>query len=230
MQKSITTILTQYKRPHLHALQVDSIRNQSVNSKIICWINGTTNPVKITGVEYITCDSNWKFHARFALSLVCQSYYISIIDDDIIPGKDWYKNCLKYEDSGILGASGVKLLSHWKTSYKPYTKYGHLENHNKELTEVDLVGHAWFFQKEFVRPMFSEEPYSYDNGEDIQLSALAKVKTYVPPHPIENTDIWGCLPQYNNLGNDDKATFIGKNHLKLRNEICHYYSTKGIWK
>lgn len=226
----ITTILTQYKRPHLHAMQVDSILNQSVKSNIICWVNGTNNPVKVSGVEYITCDTNWKFHARFALALVCQTDYISIFDDDIIPGSDWYKNCLRYADLGILGASGVQLLAKEKAAYKPYCKFGHLENHNSELTRVDLVGHAWFMKKDFIRPMFSEEPYSYDNGEDIQLSALATVPTYVPPHPTNNTALWGCLPEYSHLGGDKHATFIQSNHLPLRNKICEYYSIRGLLK
>lgn len=227
---SISTILTQYKRPHLHELQVESIKSQSIPcSEIFCWVNSCDHSfVRVEGVSYICCDNNWKFHGRFALALLCQNPIVAVFDDDIVPGKHWFKNCMEHVDRGILGSSGVALPS---SGYTPNAKYGHLGIHNERLVEVDLVGHSWFMKKEFVRYMFSEEPYSWNNAEDIQLAAIAKSKgkvgSFVPPHPVGQEELWGCLPQYNGLGNDWVATSVRSNHYELRSQAVEFYKEKG---
>ena len=177
------------------------------------------------GVSYICCDDNWKFHGRFALALICKEKYVAVFDDDVVPGKDWFASCVEHAEYGILGSSGVILPP---VGYLPNSKVGHIGKHNQVVEKVDLVGHSWFAKQEYFRYMFYEKTYSHDNGEDIQLAALAKkyggVECYVPPHPISNTDIWGCLPQYNNLGNDKVATSSNPQaHYKLRGEIVEWY-------
>lgn len=228
----ITTILTQYKRRHRHAMQVGSILAQTVPSKIVCWCNGYPGSTHVSlpdTVSYVECTDNWKFHARFALGLCVKTPYVAIFDDDTIPGPKWFESCLKYADAGILGASGVILTGE---AYKPHKKVGHNGFKNIELTEVDLVGHAWFMRKEFLRYLFLEEPYSWDNGEDIQLSAVAKmhgIRTFVPPHAPYDEDSWGCQAKYLHLGIDNVATSINtsKEHYSLRDDIVRYYKARG---
>lgn len=228
---SISVILTQYKRPHLHALQVNSIKSQSIKpSEIFCWVNSSSkSTIRVGGVSYIHCDDNWKFHGRFALAMLCKSEYIAIFDDDIIPGTNWFESCINYAEHGILGSSGILLPLN---GYRPHVKIGHNGQHSDAFWKVNLVGHSWFTKKEFLRDMWREEPLSWDNGEDIQLAALAQIYSniscYVPPHPENNIDVWGCLPKYRLLGDDSVATSkIMKIHYDLRGKLVEDYKKKG---
>ena len=112
---------------------------------------------------------------------------------------------------GILGGVGVKL--------KEERYYGHhrvgWSNPNEGVEEVDLVGHAWFMERGSIIDLWREEPFCWDNGEDIQLSYLSQkysgTKTYVPPHPSRSPDLFSSVKgmQY---GVDKKATSRPSNH------------------
>lgn len=233
MKSNISVILTQYKRPHLHKLQVEAIRSQSVKpAEIFCWVNSCNRSfIRVEGVSYILCEANWKFHGRFALSMLCQTKYVAIFDDDIIPGPKWFESCLDYVEYGILGSSGIRLP---RSGYRPHVKVGHNGTHSTCLEKVNLVGHSWFSNKQFLRNIWREEPLSWDNGEDIQLAALSQIHSgvgcYVPPHPENDTSVWGCLPEYRLLGDDRVATSkVDKSHYCLRSKLVEEYKKKG-WK
>ncbi len=72
--------------------------------------------------------------------------------------------------------------------------------------------------------MWLEEPYTWDNGEDIMFAYLCqkygKVNTYVPPHPVDDIDMW-CNTDGGKMGNDKNASFLkNADHYKLRDETC----------
>jgi hypothetical protein len=63
---------------------------------------------------------------------------------------------------------------------------------------VDIVGHSWFFEKDWLKYFVREEPQVYDkisNGEDVHFSFMlqkyANIPTLVPPHPTSDTSLWG---------------------------------------
>lgn len=160
--------------------------------------------------------------------------YIAVFDDDIIPGRKWFENCLTTIDkvNGILGGSGVILQSN---AYRPNTKIGWNGIHSSKIEKVDLVGHAWFFRKEWAKYLWYEEPVSWDNGEDIMFSYLSQkhggIYTFVPPHPEDDMEVWGNSPVHdNNYGVDQHATFLhDEKHFYVRDEICREYISRG-WK
>jgi hypothetical protein len=127
----------------------------------------------------------------------------------------------------ILGTSGVLLQN---DIYEGSKKIGWNGKHNDKLEYVDLVGHAWFMRKSTLRYLWEKTPLSWDNGEDIQLSSWAfqygGIKTAVPPHPINNKKLWGSL-KGNELGNDNKASWLKTNHTSLRNEIVNKIIKEG---
>ena len=97
---------------------------------------------------------------------------MAFFDDDTIPSPKWFENCMTTIDQGhdgILGAIGVVLEGN---AYAPNYKVG-WDFPNEKVEEVDLVGHAWFMNKDYLRYLWYEEPLSWDNGEDMQLSYLA---------------------------------------------------------
>jgi glycosyltransferase involved in cell wall biosynthesis len=223
----ITVILNCYKRPEYLQEQITSIREQTIPAEdILIWYNKPENEVQFDlsglGCKVAMCNYNFKFHGRFAYGLLAKTKYVAYFDDDTIPGKKWFENCLHTIESGydgILGSAGVKLLG---DGYNPHKKIGWNGGGNEVIEEVDLVGHAWFFQRKYLSYLWDFDPISWDNGEDIQLSAFSKIKnnikTYVPPHPVNNIEMWGSK-KGNVYGNDSNASYKLNTHNTLRDHI-----------
>jgi hypothetical protein len=241
---TISVILNVYKRPYTLEKQIEAIKNQTIkiNSEDIhIWYNATegvknTQP-KDTDIKTYQCNYNTKFWGRFTLPLLCKTEYVAIFDDDIIPGKMWFENCInniKRRD-GILGGAGV--ITNGKT-YKPHTKVGWNGFHYEHPTEVDLVGHAWFFKQKYGKFMWEELPPTWENGEDMFLSYIAQkhnIPTYVPQHPENNKELWSNIRELSmtngiDWGSDNNAHYLTvANHLSVRDEIVKTLINKG-WK
>ena len=202
----ITVILNCYKRPEYLKEQIESIENQTIKPKEIwIWYNNPEDSEQIDlskefgEYKIITSNHNFKFHGRFALGLLAQTEYVVFFDDDTIPGERWFENCLNtLEQTGdaLIGTAGVLFTGEMDTyNYSRNVKIGWNGGNYNHITKVDLVGHSWFLRKENLKYLFYEEPMTWDNGEDIQLSYLAlkygNIETYVPPHPQEDETLWG---------------------------------------
>ena len=155
------------------------------------------------------------------MALLAQTPYVAIFDDDTIPGKRWFENCLNTMKTheGILGTLGIILKSN---KYQGCGRAGWNGAKGTKPIEVDLVGHAWFMKRKWLQYLWYEEPISWENGEDIQLSYLAQkyggVKTFVPPHPLEKRELWGST-QGMKLGADKQANYLKHRtkHIQERN-------------
>ena len=210
---NITTILNLYRRPQNLKKQIESIRDQTIKTTDVwLWRNLHQDNEQVDLKSFDvdkTFDNNfnWKFYGRFSAALLSQSDYIAVFDDDTIPGKRWFENCLNSINQchGILGSAGVVLNSR---VYRNHTRVG-WPSLNTEIQRVDLVGHAWFFKSEWLKYMWFEKPFMLDNGEDIQFSYLAqkfgKINTYCPPHPKNDKSLHGSLEPIK-LGGDKVAT------------------------
>lgn len=216
VSESITVILNCYKRPEYLEEQLEAIRNQSIAPENVwLWINWSPENRKFKAYnlgfnKVFRSDTNCKYHARFAIGLMAQTKYVAFFDDDTIPGKKWFENCLNTmkETPGILGGAGCILKSR---HYIEHERMG-WPVLNEKTEAVDLVGHAWFMRREDLNYMWRETPFSFENGEDIQLGYLAKkhggVQCYCPPHPVSDPDLHSSMKavQY---GNDKKASSNG---------------------
>ncbi len=212
-EEDITVILNAYRRPYNLKMQIEAIRGQSNPPKNLwLWVNAHEDN-KNFDFESLDVDRvfkndyNWKFYGRFAAALLADTEYIAIYDDDTIPGKKWHHNCLQTmkTNEGILGSAGIILKG---DKYVQHERCG-WPTHNSQTTEVDLVGHAWFFKREWLRYLWQEKPTTWDNGEDIQFAFMSKiyggVSTYCPPHPTDDKEMHGSILG-NELGIDSKAT------------------------
>lgn len=230
---SITAILTGYNRGQYLEEQLESIKAQTISpDEIMLWYNKGSQPqyyLKEVG-KAAYCTYNFSFFSRFAFAFLAKSEYIAIFDDDTIPGTKWFENCLKTMEThpGIMGTAGIVLQGNY---YHPHHKIG-WASPKQIITEVDLVGHAWFFKKEWLQYIWKEEPYSYDNGEDIHFSYMAQkyggIKTYVPIHYYEDHETWGSLKAIA-YGSDEFSSWKISNHGALRNEIV-YNAVDNGWK
>jgi len=237
----ISVILNCYKRPHMLERQIQAIKDQSISVKIEnihVWYNRSDMaqhfPQDKT-IKTYACSWNTKFFGRFTIPLLIRTPYVSLFDDDVLPQKDWLKNCLetieKPESNGILGGSGVIIKT---KSYIPFDKVGWNGQHLDITRRVDLVGHAWFFRQEWTKYLWYEKPFTWDNGEDIMFSYLAQkyggINTFVPPHPENNKDLWSSdVKVGNEVGNDINASWIKGSHYPERNKICVHCVNNG-WK
>lgn len=238
----ITVILNVYKRPHTLEKQIEAIKAQTVNipdENIWIWYNQSdvTPSIKPKNPKHKTfrCNHNFKFHGRFAAAMLAQTEYVAMFDDDILPGNNWFKNCLDtmQDKPGLLGGSGVLLTN--TVAYNPNQKVGWNGLHIKEPTRVDLVGHAWFWKSEWTKYMWFEKPVTWDNGEDIMFSYLlqkhGKINTYVPAHPENDKSVWSCDPAFGfKHGNDNAASWlVNQNHNSLRDKVVEECCDNG-WK
>lgn len=238
----ITVILNVYKRPHTLEKQIEAIKAQTVpipDENIWIWYNKsdvTQPPPKNSKHRTFRCNQNTKFHGRFAAAMLAQTEYVAMFDDDVLPGKNWFKNCLNAYESGVdwlLGGSGV-LLSN-TVAYNPNTKIGWNGIHNEDYTKVDLVGHAWFWRSEWTKYMWYEKPFSWENGEDIMFSYLLQkysgIKTYVPPHPENDKSLWSCDPNFGfKHGNDAAASWLSNTVHNIERDLIVQDCVKNGWK
>ena len=186
--EDITVILNGYRRPEYLSEQVKAIRDQSVTPhEIWLWKNNCEWESNEEVDVIVDSSRNFKYHGRFALGLLAQTKYVAFFDDDTIPGKDWFKNCLnliKQKGKCIVGGAGCILKSQ---AYVNHIRAG-WPVPSENITEVDLVGHAWLMPREVLNEVWKEVPPTYENGEDIQLSFQAYInsgiKSYCPPHPM----------------------------------------------
>jgi len=232
---NIITIIQIYKRPAYLQEQIEAVKNQTIKSdKIVIVHNEGEIKFKYPkDIQLVYANPNLKFHLRYAIGLLLDTEYISILDDDTIPQSGWYENCIetiKRHDC-ICVTNGRIVDRKNKTQYGP----GWSNPSNKEVL-VDFGGHALFFKKSTLKYMWHDEIVEYNNGEDIQLSANAQIygniPTYVPPHPSENKNLWGADPvKAMKYGCDEVSFWIvnRETHNFERFKLIDEYVKKG-WK
>lgn len=239
----ITAILTVYKRPQNMAAQLAAIRAQTVPPKeIMVWHNSDTaiELPNMRGITYVRALPNMGVWPRFLLGMEAKCAHVCVFDDDTIPGNRWFENCSKTMSThtGLLGTVGVIFMPNVKDTYEfgnnrsPYRRVG-WPTPNSEVVEVDIVGHSWFFKKDWLR-YYALEPRQGNRtcGEDYHFSVAIqkhlKLKTYVPPHPANDKSLWGSIKGVE-LGTDAVALYrqTGESDNKKR---AHAAYRNAGWK
>ena len=185
---------------------------------------------------------------RFAFALNAKSEYICIFDDDTIPGRKWLENCYNTIQTreGLLGTIGLLYQNPFppdnpNCSYYEYYERVGWANPNEEIKQVDLVGHSWFFKKEWLSDYWREQPNPKYNlcGEDMHFSYMLQkyrnLPTFVPSHPKNDTEMWGSIKgsiygaDENSMWETNKTTFTG---LPFRHAMHDYFveQRKKGWK
>lgn len=231
---SIVALLNAYKRINYLDTQIESLISQSIPpSKIYVWFNNNENVILkskyLDQIVLVDCKENMGVWARFSFALNIKSEYIAIFDDDTIPGKKWFENCLAQSNKevGLFGTRGLRFKNDKR--YVDYEEFG-WNNPNSDLTEVDIVGHSWFFKNELINIFWGTDSPGekiFNAGEDIHFSyALQKngIKTFVPPHPKEDIELWGSMPKSAlEIGSDQYAISKNSDSLeKFQNQFIIY--------
>lgn len=205
---SVTVILNGYRRPQALPEQYEAIRNQTHKDiDIMFWGNAyDEETIKSFSMDILSscttalCNCNLGVWARFAFALNASTKYICMLDDDTIPGKNWISHCLNYiqEVPGLIGGRGVRFNDDTHISY-PGCNYEGVGRGNEELKRVDIVGHSWFFERDWLRYYWLDMPSMplISGGEDMHLSYVLQNRlglfSYIPPQPEDNPDLWASL-------------------------------------
>lgn len=243
MDESIGVIVTVYKRPQNLAEQLKAIRAQTVKPKqIMIWHNVVPgvklDPRVVEGLTVVSANPNMGVWPRFMIGLELNTKYVCVFDDDTVPGTRWFENCLLTMKThrGVLGTVGV--------TFKHLTRQGWVKGDgwtrvgwptpNEQPVEVDIVGHSWFFERDWIRA-YANEPRCGGQttcGEDYHLSVSAQkqlgLKTYVPAHPKDHKEWWGSVKGME-LGTDQVALYRinGENDKRI---ATHAAYVEGGWK
>ena len=206
----LSVILTAWQRPQYLEEQVNAVINNSIQPiEIVLWYNKppkkfslleqkqTISFANSQKVKKIYCDHNFGIFPRFTLASCLEGEYVCIFDDDTIPGKKWFENCLSYVDkeNALLGTIGLRYKKWEKTVETESPRMG-WEGMNPNLEFVDLVGHSWFFRREWAKFLWDTEPASRSFGEDIHFCAMLQkqgIRSACPPHPENDKELWGSL-------------------------------------
>jgi hypothetical protein len=207
--QDITAILHCHKHPSVIYEQIAALKEQTIPPRqIIIWRNDAgeyefPDDIRLDpSIIIIDCTKNMGVWARFAAALLTNTEFICVFDYNIIPGRKWFENCLTTMKhvNGLLGTLG------WIFHYNPQ-RYTSVEKRigwdgpNYETREVDMVCHAYFFRRRWIPELF-QMIYRYDglfqSDESMSLSYAFQqigIKTYVPPHPPLDYDMYGSHPE-----------------------------------
>lgn len=195
MQSNISVVLNLYKRPQILEEQLRAIQNQSLKPKeILLYQDGVFEGIEIpkhikNDFDFIEISKDNKgVWARFDFARrIAKFDLVCIFDDDTIPEVDYLANCFlqMQEEEGLYGTNGVVLSDPHKYPFDKFFNIGWV-NPNETRTQVDFVGHSWFFKKEWLDDLLSIKELQKFKiaGEDIAFSlALQRknIKTFTPP-------------------------------------------------
>lgn len=234
----VSVVLNVFRRSKHFPEQLRAVQNQSVSPKeILVWENGEEEiPPDLR--EFVTltrASKNFGVWARFAYALNAMSEFVCVIDDDTIPGRDWIKNCLRTMEvtPGLLGTRGLIFES--TNNYSINKEFG-VYGSNEVTTHVDIVGHSWFFRREWLAAYWAEHASRFDSplaGEDIHFSyAIQKhlgLPTLVPPHRTSHPDEWGSDPRFaREIGEEPVAISKGTKAMEIFEKALRHYRRRGF--
>jgi len=233
----ISVILTAWNRPQYLDEQVQAILGQTVAPhEIVLWYNKPSKRLglfsrklsfKFAGadrVKKIVCDFNFGIFPRFCMVPCLEGEYVCVFDDDTIPGKRWFENCLHYVDADkcVLGTIGLRYLAFDKGRVETEKPRMGWEACNKSLEFVDIVGHAWLFRKAWIKHFWEEPPLLLTFGEDIHLCSMFArhgIRAACPPHPVDDKSLWGSTAPERGL---DKVAISSKDRSKDYLSVVQY--------
>lgn len=242
----ISVVLTLYKRPENLEKQLLAIENQTLKPKeILLFQDGTEGYYEIELSEkfkkrfnLISLNKkNFGVWERFRFTQQAKSKYICVFDDDTIPGDRWLENCHSnmIEQEGLYGTIGIVLLEPDNYPRNGFFRAGWDAPVEKSV-EVDFVGHSWFFKKDWIECLFegTEDFQKFKTAaEDMCFSAQLKkhgIKTFVPPHPVLNKQLYGSLPDNaGRLGSSAVALWLTPGNFNAMGVALKLLIEKG-WK
>jgi glycosyltransferase involved in cell wall biosynthesis len=234
----ITVILNAFKRQQYLTQQIESVLSQSCAvDKVLVWNNGEALDLSEFGDKVMVANNsnNLGVWSRFAYAVNAETEYVCVLDDDTFPAPRFFESCLRQMavEPALLGARGLRFLS--SSRYHPFISFG-WDAPNEKAEVVDIVGHAWFFKREWLATFWRELPKLSTSrlvGEDMHFSFMLQkylgIRTIVPPHPNSDLSIWGSDPNLAmKLGTAKEAVSQGCDALRKFDEALRRCTSNGF--
>ncbi|MGJ8522724.1 hypothetical protein R84981_001415 [Carnimonas sp. R-84981] len=217
-----SAVITMWKRTDYLEEQLEALFNQTIPpDQIIILQNGNhfvVAPELVTkyGLQIIRSDVN-SLYTRWIVGYLCDSEYICVLDDDVIPGRHWIELCINTSKEGnaLVGPSGRKAALDNKDR-----AWDSVENLGKdEALECDWVCNAYFFKKEWIKYIVGCARYNNTQKtfDDIQLATTLKqnggIKAMVPPQRSRDGEWSGHTKRQ--YGHDEHALWKRNASLHL---------------
>ena len=150
-----------------------------------------------------------KYFGRFQLALQVKTRYVMLFDDDCIPMPRFVEAAMHTINTadyrGILGTKGEPFDQ--LKFYGPVSK-------SPVIHEVDVVGGSWLMESEWVKLMFREKMFTWETGEDWQLSANARkyanLRSFVMPVDPNDSSTHSFQNDYFNMSKKGDTTQLSK--------------------
>lgn len=234
----ITVVLNAFKRQEYLKQQIDCVLNQTVPAeRVLIWNNGEELDLHGFGDKVMVANHSYNLGvwSRFAYAINAETEYVCVLDDDTFPAPLFFESCLEHmkREPALLGARGLRFLS--SKRYHPYDSFGWDAPNEKEEV-VDIVGHAWFFKREWLGVFWRELPQQGTSrlvGEDMHFSFMLQkylgIRTMVPAHPKSNPSIWGSEPELAvKLGNSREAVSQGSEAMTSFDTALRHCTSNGF--
>ena len=207
-----SVLLTVYKRSNIEK-QLESIFNQTIKPDyLIVFQNENHISIEYLKEKYnfihVKSDYNTKYFGRFSYCLNLQVDICIIMDDDIIPAKNCFKNYLEQciNLNGIIGGNG-RPINRDNINFKRFN-INYDETGIRPSKKVDFVGHLWCFKKDWLYYMFSIKPFTFDTGEDMHLCFTSKILGNINSYVAEHKNYEDmCDITQNGLAGDEFASY-----------------------
>ena len=237
-ESMITVVLNAFKRQQYLKQQIDCVLSQTVPAeRVLIWNNGEELELHGYGDKVMIANNsnNLGVWSRFAYAVNAETEYVCMLDDDTFPAPRFFESCLQQmeREPALLGTRGLRFLS--DTRYHPFISFG-WDAPNERAEVVDIVGHAWFFKREWLGAFWRELPplgTSRLVGEDMHFSFMLQkyygIRTMVPPHPLSQPSIWGSDPEMAmRLGTSKEAVSQGEEALLKFDTALRHCTSKGF--
>lgn len=234
MDKQISVILTAWKRSSIEE-QLQRILSQTVADAVDVYVWQNDSHIDITDLkkkypfEHIHSSKNFKFHGRFALPLLLNTEYTVILDDDTLPNSHWLDKCVRLccEHECIVGGNGRVIHPQFHACGDMYEMS--VDDPQKD-TEVDYVGHCWFFKTDWVRAFWMQRQPTFETGEDISFCAALKLAAGIRSvvSGKENVNEIGDSNRHK-YGTDANSSYSDASATIRRSLVIPYWRNLG-WK
>lgn len=225
MLEDYKIVLTQYKRNNLEK-QLTLLEESKVDfKKVIVYQN--ENHVDITPLksfynfQLIRSDFNTKFFGRFFHLLNYEVEYCLVLDDDIVPEKNFVKSIFKQCEKLNSIITGNGRIGYFNNNVEDL--FQPKEFGNKRNYKVDFGGHAWCFKKDWLFAAFSIKPHTLETGEDMHLcyslKVLKNIETYTYSSHRRKSDVDITK---NALASDQHASYKFTN-IETRKNVEKYF-------
>lgn len=174
----ITVLLTVWKRPYLER-QLAALAAQTLPPAAL-WIYHCAHHVdpqpairSVAGmsVNYIHSDEDLGYFGRFAIAPFVETKYVTVIDDDLLPGPEWlaHARTTSARHAAVVCTAGVRFPRHCHDVRVGHS-IGNL-GHCPTDTWVDFGCNSWLFETEWARRFWTIPPVHLRNAEDMHFAA-----------------------------------------------------------